>query len=85
MERRLTLAGAKRLAVAVIGGTAVVLGALLLVLPGPGWLLIFAGLAILGTEFVWARRLLQRARREARRLRERAGRATAGGARRDRR
>jgi hypothetical protein len=28
----------------------------------PGWLLIFAGLAILGTEYVWAQRLLRKAK-----------------------
>jgi uncharacterized protein (TIGR02611 family) len=26
--------------------------------PGPGWLILFAGLAILGTEFQWAQRVL---------------------------
>jgi uncharacterized protein (TIGR02611 family) len=40
-------------------------GVVLLVLPGPGWLLIFAGLAILSTEYVWARRLLMTAKRKA--------------------
>jgi uncharacterized protein (TIGR02611 family) len=30
--------------------------------PGPGWLIVFAGLAILASEFVWARRLLHYAR-----------------------
>ncbi|MBB4071442.1 TIGR02611 family protein [Canibacter oris] len=39
--------------------TAVIIaGILMLVLPGPGWLTIFLGLAILGSEFAWARRLL---------------------------
>jgi uncharacterized protein (TIGR02611 family) len=43
------------------------LGILLLPLPGPGWLVIFAGLGILGTEYAWARRLLARVRDYARR------------------
>jgi uncharacterized protein (TIGR02611 family) len=34
----------------------------LLPLPGPGWLIIFAGLALLATEFAWAGRLLDYAR-----------------------
>jgi uncharacterized protein (TIGR02611 family) len=34
----------------------------LLILPGPGWALIFLGLAILATEYVWARRLLEKAK-----------------------
>ena len=53
--------------VAVVGGTALVLVGLVgLLLPVvPGWLLIIAGLAILGTEFVWARRLLDTAKAKA--------------------
>jgi uncharacterized protein (TIGR02611 family) len=35
-------------------------GVTMLVLPGPGWLTIVAGLAILAREFEWARRLLNR-------------------------
>ncbi|GIJ47666.1 hypothetical protein Val02_45520 [Virgisporangium aliadipatigenens] len=45
-------------------GTALILAGLLLVpLPGPGWAIVFAGLALLAVEFAWARRLLRRARR----------------------
>jgi tellurite resistance protein TerC len=50
----------RRLVVAVIGGTVVVIGVAMIVLPGPAIVVIPAGLAILATEFVWARRLLQR-------------------------
>lgn len=48
-------------------GTVLVLGGLVgLLLPiVPGWLLIIAGLAILATEFVWARRLLDSAKTKA--------------------
>ena len=46
----------------VIGGTVLVLGILLLVLPGPAFIVIPLGLAILAGEFVWARVLLRRAR-----------------------
>ncbi len=63
-----TLKQAKRLIVIVIGFTILVLGIGLIVLPGPATLVIPLGLAILATEFVWARRLLVRFRREARRL-----------------
>jgi uncharacterized protein (TIGR02611 family) len=41
----------------------VVLGVILIPLPGPGWLIVFAGLAVLATEFVWAERLLRYGRR----------------------
>ena len=51
-----------RLAVALVGLAIVVAGLLLLPLPGPGWLIIFAGLGLLATEFTWARRLLDFAR-----------------------
>jgi uncharacterized protein (TIGR02611 family) len=40
-------------------------GLALLVLPGPGWLLIFLGLSILGTEYVWAQRMLRIAKEQA--------------------
>jgi uncharacterized protein (TIGR02611 family) len=52
-----------RVAVGVAGVAVVVLGFALIPLPGPGWLIVFAGLAILATEFVWAERLLRYARR----------------------
>jgi uncharacterized protein (TIGR02611 family) len=51
---------ARRLIVLVIGLTVLAIGIALIVLPGPAFIVIPIGLAILGTEFVWARRLLQR-------------------------
>jgi uncharacterized protein (TIGR02611 family) len=51
---------ARRLAVAIVGFTVMLLGVVMLVTPGPGWLMILLGLGILGVEFVWARRLLRR-------------------------
>ncbi len=41
----------------------ILVGVLLLPLPGPGWLIIFAGLGLLATEYTWAARLLRQARR----------------------
>ena len=55
----------KRIGIAVVGGFLVVAGIALLVLPGPGWLVIFLGLGILATEFVWAERLLNKAKEKA--------------------
>ena len=52
----------KRIAVAVTGATVVVIGVALIVLPGPAFLVIPAGLAILAIEFVWAKRWLLKAR-----------------------
>ena len=56
---------ARKLVVLVIGGIALLLGAVMLVTPGPGIVGIFAGLAILATEFVWARTLLKRVKQRA--------------------
>ena len=44
----------KRVGITIAGFAVILAGIALLVLPGPGWLLIFAGLAILSTEYVWA-------------------------------
>ena len=51
-----------RLVVALVGGAVVVGGLALVPLPGPGWVIVFIGLAILSTEFVWADRLEKFAR-----------------------
>jgi len=55
----------RRIAVTVIGVLVVLAGLVLLVLPGPGWVLIFVGLSILGSEYVWAQRLLRVAKQQA--------------------
>lgn len=52
----------RRLIIGVIGGTVLVLGVAMVVLPGPAIIVIPLGLAILGTEFIWARRLLRKSR-----------------------
>lgn len=57
IESRPVLRRAYRLLVAALGGVIAVGGLLLVPLPGPGWLIVFLGLAILGTEFSWAKRL----------------------------
>jgi uncharacterized protein (TIGR02611 family) len=54
---------AYRVGVGVVGGLVVALGIVMIPYPGPGWLVVFAGLAILATEFVWAERLLRFAKR----------------------
>ena len=46
--------------VAVVGGTLITVGVVLLVLPGPGLLLIAMGVAVLATEFAWAEATLNR-------------------------
>ena len=56
---------ARKVAVAVIGASVLALGIALIVLPGPAVIVIPLGLAILATEFLWARRLLRRVRQGA--------------------
>lgn len=46
-----------RIAVGALGGLIAIVGLILVPLPGPGWLIVFLGLGVLGTEFGWARRL----------------------------
>jgi tellurite resistance protein TerC len=54
---------ARRVVVAIVGGTVLLIGLALVVLPGPAFVVIPIGLAILGLEFAWARSWLQRVRR----------------------
>ena len=49
----------------VVGATVVLIGIALLVLPGPAFVVIPVGLAILATEYAWARRWLRKVRRIA--------------------
>jgi hypothetical protein len=52
----------KKFIVALFGGTVLLVGIALLVLPGPGLPIVAAGIAILATEFLWARRALRNAK-----------------------
>jgi len=52
-----------RMLIGTVGGVIVLLGLLLIPLPGPGWALVFVGLAVWATEFHWAYRLLRFGRR----------------------
>jgi uncharacterized protein (TIGR02611 family) len=53
---------AKRVVVAVVGFTVLLIGIVMLVLPGPALIVIPVGLGILSTEFIWAKSLLRRAK-----------------------
>ena len=55
-----TIKQVKRLIVAVIGFTVLLIGLAMIVLPGPAFIVIPVGVGILATEFVWARSLLKR-------------------------
>ena len=59
---QLNLHWVRKLMIAVAGGSVVLIGVAMLVLPGPAILVIPLGLVILATEFVWAKRWLKNAR-----------------------
>lgn len=52
----------------VAGFTLLLAGVVMLVTPGPGWVAILLGLGLLAAEFVWARRLMERIKREGGRI-----------------
>lgn len=56
----------------VVGLAVVVAGVIMLPLPGPGWLVIFGGMAIWATEFVWAQLVLRWTRRKVTEAAQRA-------------
>ncbi|WTJ95221.1 TIGR02611 family protein [Streptomyces sp. NBC_01537] len=56
----------------LVGLAVVALGVVLLPLPGPGWVVIFAGMAIWATEFVWAQLVLRWTRRKVTEAAQRA-------------
>lgn len=55
-----------RVVIGIAGGLIVIVGFVLMPLPGPGTLIVLAGLAVLGTQFAWAQDLLDLARDRAR-------------------
>jgi uncharacterized protein (TIGR02611 family) len=65
-----TVEQVRRLSRIVGGFTLLLIGIVMLVTPGPGWLVIFFGLGLLAAEFVWARRLMDRMKREGGRVRD---------------
>lgn len=60
----------KRLIVAVVGFTVLLIGLAMIVLPGPAFIVIPVGLGILAVEFAWARRLLKRVKYKIQNLRK---------------
>ena len=62
-----------RIIIGVIGGAITVTGAIALVGPGPGILIVLAGLGILATEFAWAARVMVHTRTYAQKAADKAG------------
>jgi tellurite resistance protein TerC len=70
---------ARKVMVGIIGGTVLLIGLCLIFLPGPAFIVIPAGLAILATEFVWAQRWLHKARNLFRKSKQAVRRERSGG------
>jgi uncharacterized protein (TIGR02611 family) len=69
---RRSLDTAWRMMVLALGLTLLSAGALMFVLPGPGFATVILGLVVLGSEFTWATRVLDPVREAARRASEAA-------------
>lgn len=69
----------RRMTVGIIGGTILLIGIALIVLPGPAFVVIPVGLAILATEFLWARRWLLKARMTLHRAKQKISRKVRAG------
>jgi uncharacterized protein (TIGR02611 family) len=65
-----TVEQVRRVFLIIAGFTLLLAGAVMLVTPGPGMIVIFLGLGLLAAEFVWARRLMDRIKREGLRFKE---------------
>jgi tellurite resistance protein TerC len=62
----------RKLMIGVIGTTILLIGITLTILPGPAFIVIPIGLGILATEFIWARRIIERGRAYVNKIRGRA-------------
>ena len=56
---------AKRIAIGVVGGSVLLVGVAMIILPGPAFVVIPAGLGILAIEFAWARSWLRKIKDKA--------------------
>lgn len=62
----------RRVVVAIVGFTILLIGVVMIALPGPSILVIPFGLAILATEFIWARKVLEELKRRIPKRRKRS-------------
>jgi uncharacterized protein (TIGR02611 family) len=65
-----TVEQVRRIFRVVAGFTLLAAGVVMLITPGPGWVAILLGLGLLAAEFVWARRLMDRIKREGNRIKD---------------
>ena len=62
-----------RVIIGIVGGGVTVAGGIALIGPGPGILIVLAGLGILATEFAWAGRVMMRTKEIAAKAAQRTG------------
>lgn len=72
IRARRSLDTAWRIMVFAVGMTLVVAGAIMFLIPGPGWATLILGLVVLASEFTWANRVLDPVKTAARRASEAA-------------
>ena len=65
-------AHAKRIAKIIVGFVLLIVGIILVPLPGPGWVIIFIALGVLANEFDWARRLRDKLKESVGKVRDAA-------------
>lgn len=65
-----TLGQVKRMIVIMAGFTVLLIGIAMIVLPGPAVIVVPVGLAILATEFMWARTLLNTVKERIQRMKK---------------
>jgi len=65
-----TVVQVRRIFLILVGFTLLLLGIMMIFTPGPGTPVILMGLALLAAEFVWARRIVDRIKRESARLKD---------------
>ena len=65
-----TVKQVRRIFLIIAGFTLLLLGIIMIFTPGPGTPVILLGLGLLAVEFVWARRLMERLKREGTRFKD---------------
>ncbi len=63
-----TIKQLKRIFIGLVGGTVIILGIIMIVLPGPAVIFIPLGFSILATEFLWARKISDRLKEKLNRV-----------------
>ncbi len=61
----------RRIIIAVIGFTVLTIGIITIVFPGPAFIIIPIGLSILATEFIWAKKILEKIKKKMKAAKDR--------------